>query len=692
MNYKAFLIIAIISAAFYASSINNDFQYDDVVYVTENQHIRYMKNIPAFFTHPEYLTSLGHKAHYRPLVAVSYALNYAIGGLNPAGYHVVNLLFHIGNAYLLFLIVQTMIGSRRDRVDRPVGTDVGTSVGTDVDVGTDLQVCPQSMDRPEGLSLRLSLQDVASYIALASALIFAVHPFNSEAVNYITARSSLMSGFFYLLSFYCWVKFRSHSRRRRDRPSGLSAGGGQTLRAVPTGILDRPVGADVETAVDVGTDLQVCPQSMDRPSGLSLQMSLRDVASYIASLLAFILGLLTKEVVITLPAVLWLYDLYGFSRNSSRRTLLNWRAYLPYLPFLLIMAVPIIARGIYSGRVIPHFKRDVASQIYTVIPVLARYLKLLFLPTGLTIVHDVEIYKSLLYLPVILSAGILLLLVLNAVYLFLMEGVVWRLLSFFMIWFFVTLLPIIIFPLNRIMQENRGYISGIGFAILIGILLGRLMDNSQRSRLAYGLLVILIVLYGTGTVYRNTVWKDGVTLWTDAMEKSPYEPLTYNNLSVAYKRRGDYEGAKEVLYRGIRLSPGEWLLHYNLGNVYTGTGELDLALNEYDRAMRLNPSMPMVYNSMGYVRLLRGEVKEAINLIHVAIDKKKDYAPAHYNMAKALEKAGHLKDSRRELEVALHYATLSNSRKLIDNITRYMQKRGDEGEGIEDIAEEAVFE
>src|SRR3990167_1030496 len=149
MNYKAFLIIAIISAAFYASSINNDFQYDDVVYVTENQHIRYMKNIPAFFTHPEYLTSLGHKAHYRPLVAVSYALNYAIGGLNPAGYHVVNLLFHIGNAYLLFLIVQTMIGSRRDRVDRPVGTDVGTSVGTDVDVGTDLQVCPQSMDRSE---------------------------------------------------------------------------------------------------------------------------------------------------------------------------------------------------------------------------------------------------------------------------------------------------------------------------------------------------------------------------------------------------------------------------------------------------------------------------------------------------------------------------------------------------------------
>src|SRR4030067_376224 len=165
LRYKIFIIIALLSVAVYANSIPNGFVYDDEMYVVENTYIRDIKNIPASFIHPEYLTSLGHKSHYRPLVMISYTINYWIGGLNPAVYRITNLLFHIGTAFLLFLTVETMLnrgGEKRSNF----------------------------------------------YIALASALIFAVHPFNSEAVNYITARSSLMSGFFYLLAFYFWVRYR----------------------------------------------------------------------------------------------------------------------------------------------------------------------------------------------------------------------------------------------------------------------------------------------------------------------------------------------------------------------------------------------------------------------------------------------------------------------------------------------------
>src|SRR3989337_322171 len=235
-NAGVFILLVVVSCLVYLNSLNNGFYFDDFQYIVENQYIRSLQNIPRFFIDIDTLSSVG-SWHYRPLVLVSHAVNYSIGRLNPAGYHILSLAFHIGTAYLLFLILKTMLGG--------------------------------------------------GFIPLASALIFAVHPFNSEVVNYITARSSVMSGFFYLLSFYCWVKFRSHSRRDR---------------------VDRPVGTSVGT--DVGTDLQVCPQSMDRPEGLSLQMSLRDVASYIASLLAFLLGMLSKELVLTLPAVLFLYDLY----------------------------------------------------------------------------------------------------------------------------------------------------------------------------------------------------------------------------------------------------------------------------------------------------------------------------------------------------------------------------------------------
>ncbi|MDI6795264.1 MAG: hypothetical protein QME81_20780, partial [bacterium] len=51
----------------------------------------------------------GSIIHYRPLWSVSFAINYAIGGLNPVGYHLVNLAFHVGSAFMLFLIVQAML-------------------------------------------------------------------------------------------------------------------------------------------------------------------------------------------------------------------------------------------------------------------------------------------------------------------------------------------------------------------------------------------------------------------------------------------------------------------------------------------------------------------------------------------------------------------------------------------------------
>ena len=172
MRLKIFLILVVVSSVVYANSINNGFVYDDKTSIIENPYIREIKNIPVFFTHPEYLSSVGHGNHYRPLIPISYTVNYAISGMNPPVYHITNLLFHIGTAFLLFLTVEAMLGGR--------GED-------------------------------------HSFIALAAALIFAVHPFNSEALNYIVARSSLMSGFFYLLAFYCWVKYRSEKIEDRSK-------------------------------------------------------------------------------------------------------------------------------------------------------------------------------------------------------------------------------------------------------------------------------------------------------------------------------------------------------------------------------------------------------------------------------------------------------------------------------------------
>src|SRR3989304_10499822 len=153
-NITVLILLIVLTGIVYLNSLNNGFHFDDYHHIVKNKHIRSLSNIPRFFIDMNTFSfSDESSSHYRPLVLVSHAVNYSIGRLNPAGYHIMSLTFHIGTAFLLYLILKTMLGG--------------------------------------------------GFIPLASALIFAVHPFNSEVVNYITARSSVMSGFFYLLSFYC---------------------------------------------------------------------------------------------------------------------------------------------------------------------------------------------------------------------------------------------------------------------------------------------------------------------------------------------------------------------------------------------------------------------------------------------------------------------------------------------------------
>src|SRR3989304_417906 len=157
LSLISFLLIASLSIIVYFNAFDNGFHYDDEHYIVINPFLEKLENVPYLFTTPRfYSDDRAFTAHYRPLVYVSYALNKITGGNNPFGYHVVNLAFHIGSAMLLYLIIKAML-------------DCGEEVRSKTNF----------------------------FIALSAAIIFAVHPFNSEVVNYITARSSVMSGFFY---------------------------------------------------------------------------------------------------------------------------------------------------------------------------------------------------------------------------------------------------------------------------------------------------------------------------------------------------------------------------------------------------------------------------------------------------------------------------------------------------------------
>ena len=513
-NLLVLIVFLVLAMAVYWNSTGSSFRYDDNLTVKQNHNIRSLKNIPGFFIDPRTMASDPIRAgHYRPLVVTSYTINYAIGGLNPTGYHFVNILFHAGSAFLIFLIVQAMLGS-----------------------GKQIPPTPPLLKGGWG--------DSGFLPALAAGLIFLVHPFNSEVVIYITARSSLMSGFFYLLGFYCWVKYR------KQVASGMSHN--------------------------------------FQPS-ISISIS---TYYYIASLLAFIAGMLSKEVVITLPIMLWLYDLYFQNPpHSAPRTphFLKWRTYLPYIPFLLLVVIPYMLMRLFSlGKVLDKFQRDSLTQILTEIPVLVKHWQMFIFPKGLSLIHDVKIYHAV-DLWVLASFLLILIYIGTIIYLLRLKSIVWRAVSFFMIWFFIVLLPSTVIPLNDIFQENRGYLAIVGFAVLIGAFL---VEISRRvgSQIGTGIMVALVVVLSVVTFQRNMIWGDEEIFWQNTIRIAPLSGKAYAALSEAYRNRGDFSLSVSTAEKGISIAPQEFQLHLNLAKTFTMMGNEDRALIEFEKALRIEPN------------------------------------------------------------------------------------------------------
>jgi len=564
---KIFLLIAAISSAVYANSFSNSFHFDDQHYITANPYIRDLSNIPSFFKSTRYSSfELTFTGHYRPLLVASYALNYAIGGLNPAGYHAVNLLFHVGSAFLVFLILEAMLGSSGDTILNSK------------------ELSMVSPERPEEVrSKKLEVRSKIAfsnflpltsyfYIALASALIFAVHPFNAEVVNYITARSSVMCSFFYLLAFYCWVKFRSQKSEVRNKK------------------------------------LEVRSQKLEDRCKMVFSNFLPLTSYfYLFSLLAFALAMLTKEIAITLPVMLFLYD-FLFPGTPYLNRLKH------YLPFLLLVAVPYLTyRILFQGGIVNSGNRDFYSNLLTQPEVLLKYIQLMIVPAGLTIEHHIA-RSATVYSIAVMAPLSAIILIMTAVYLLFRKGGEWRILSFFILWFFITLLPTTLIPLNAILQENRGYLSGIGVPLFAGILIGRL-----PRRISTPFLLVVVSFCSIVTIQRNHIWKDEYTLWKDAVDKAPYSARAHDNLGLAYINRREYEKAIAEFNKTIELQPRYYLAYYNAGVVYQLLNRLDLARSSYETCLKINPQSFRAYYNLGILYKKEGELDKAVSAYENAI-------------------------------------------------------------------------
>ncbi len=162
------LILGAIAMTF-ANGLRGPFFLDDLLTVQGNPSIRDLGNLRSVLLPPRELAVSG-----RPVVNLTFALNYALGGLDVRGYHVLNIVIHAFTALLLYGVVRHTLSR---------------------------------MTTPAGWRERAHL--VAGMIALA----WAVHPLNTEAINYVTQRTELLMGLFFLLTLYAAIRALDETRR-----------------------------------------------------------------------------------------------------------------------------------------------------------------------------------------------------------------------------------------------------------------------------------------------------------------------------------------------------------------------------------------------------------------------------------------------------------------------------------------------
>src|SRR5580692_2833732 len=168
-------IIVLAALIVYHNSFSVPFIFDDEASIVDNPTINHLG---CSLSPPPDATTGG-----RPILNLTFALNYALGGMNVWGYHAFNLLVHILAGLTLFGIV------RRTLLERPT---------------FNLQHPTSKSDN--SISPKPSFAEDATLLALAVAVIWVVHPLQTEAVTYISQRAESLMGLFYLLTLYCFIR------------------------------------------------------------------------------------------------------------------------------------------------------------------------------------------------------------------------------------------------------------------------------------------------------------------------------------------------------------------------------------------------------------------------------------------------------------------------------------------------------
>jgi len=579
----AILLIVFAAILVYSNTLKSPFVLDDPFVIVNSPYVHALSN----FRHPGGPRYVGY---------LTFALNYSLGGLNLPGYHLVNIAIHILNGILVYTLVQYIFMT--PLVRNFTGAQEKSTV---------------------------------PYIALLSALIFTVHPVNTEAVTYIVQRFTSLATLFYLLTIVLYLKWKS--RRGTGRAARF----------------------------------------------------------YVLSLLCAIAAQKTKEISFTLPFMLVFFD-FAYFPCSGKGELKKRALYLaPFLFTLIIIPLSLFWTAIagmifHSGggsgglfTAIPPDLKEIPFYDYVItqLRVTITYFRLLAFPVGQNLDYEYPILQTFLAPEVLLSLLANIVILSSGIYLFLRsrakKNPFLLIISSGIFWFYLALAVEFFIPLRDVINEHRLYLPGIGifFAFSTAILYGffqlreRFALKISFARAAVVISCIIVIPLAAATYARNMVWRDIIVLYEDVLQKSPGKARAHNNLGVEYAKRKFFEKAIKEFRATLKLDPSLYPTIKNIANALAEKGLVDEAVAEYQRFLETSPDDIDARERLAGIYLDKGYMKLAVREYMIMLANHPESIKAHNNLANIFFLQGWFDKAMREYSIVLsmdpgHVETLYN--------------------------------
>jgi tetratricopeptide (TPR) repeat protein len=355
-------------------------------------------------------------------------------------------------------------------------------------------------------------------------------------------------------------------------------------------------------------------------------------AHYALCVLTFVLALMSKSMAMSQPFVLLLID-YLQGRSIDKKSLVEKAPFFGMAGVFACIAYFSVQDTMSQG---PHFTivQSILSPAYNI----CFYLVKTIFPLRLCALYNMTDHQ----------AGLTLIMGLSAVAVCGIAAAVYfsRRLSkkpiFCALFFLVTLLPTLQIVSSggwTTIADRYTYIPLIGVYFLIATAFSFLLQKAFRKNRAASIVLMVgggavMVIFGFMTYNQCSIWKDGLTLWNDVVNKSP-SALAYSNRGFAYATQHEYERAIADYHRAVELNPGYAPIYNNLGNAYSALGDAALALDNYNHAIAIDNRYAQAFGNRGIAYKMTGDLNRAIDDFSQAIRLAPRYAQAYGNLGSA---------------------------------------------------------